>query len=266
VVRFPKLCSLFLLGFLVLLGFLGIADRCWTEALASEGDSSIENEKHGDFSEWLRKLDSDRFAERNEASRCLEQAGKQAFPTLIEAATGTSREATLRAIEILRKHSRKGDETGRNAARQALEKIAASGHPAARVANDALNPAKPNPAGAPPALIQAGPIGGQHVQLQIQANGLGGNQRRIERRVEIRNGMKQIEATDNDLKVKIVETAVGSVQIEVTQTKDGKQTTERFSANSRNELKENQPEAYKLYDKHALQPNVRIQAQRLDPK
>jgi len=260
-VRFAKLGSLFFVA------FLGIGDRYLTETPASDANSATESQTHGQFSEWLRKLDSDRFAERNQASRCLEEAGKRAFPTLVEAAMGTSREATLRAMEILRKHSREGDEAGKNAARQALEKIAASEHPAARLAKDALRSAKPDPGGIPLGPLQAGPlqaglIGGQQVQLQIQANALGGNpQRRIERRIEIRNGVKQIEATENDLKVKITENGTGSVQIEVTQTKDGKQATERYSADSRNELKDNQPEAYKLYEKYALQPNVRIQVQ-----
>ena len=85
-----------------------------------------------------------------------------------------------------------------------------------------------------------------------------GNQ---QRRIQIANGVKRIEVTENDLKVKITEDAAGGVQMEVTRKKDGKETTEKYSAKSRDELKKSQPEAYRLYDKYAQQQNARIQIQ-----
>ena len=63
--------------------------------------------------------------------------------------------------------------------------------------------------------------------------------------------------------VKITEDAAGGVQMEVTRKKDGKETTEKYSAKSRDELKKAQPEACRLYDKYAQQQNVRIQIQAL---
>ncbi|NLF72246.1 MAG: hypothetical protein GX575_24695 [Candidatus Anammoximicrobium sp.] len=202
---------------------------------------------------WIRQLDSPRFAERTEATRRLEEAGKDAFPALIEAAVGDSREATLRAIEILRKHSQEGDES-LPAAKEALQKIAASEHPsAARRAKEALAPPAPSPPKVP--AIQLGPIvpklpaGQQQVQVQIQINAFGGNQTR---RIQIKNGVQETEVAENDLKVKITEDD-RRIQMEITRKKDGKETTEKYSARTADELKKRHPEAGRLYDKYGQQ-------------
>ena len=245
----------------LLIAAVYVAPDCgFADTPPSAPNLAAETGGEGRFAQWIQQLDSDRFADRNEASRRLDEAGKEAVPALVEAALGTSREATLRAIEILRKHSQEGDEAGKKAAQEALQKIAASDHAAAaRRAKDALNPTKPVET-APPLvpIIQGWPIGGQQVQVQIQLNAGAGNQ---QRRIQIANGVKQIEVTENDLKVKITEDATGGVQMEVTRKKDGKETTEKYSAKSRDELKKAQPEAYRLYDKYAQQQNPRIQIQ-----
>jgi len=250
--RFMAIWSLLPAAFLVATDW-GMADDPPADA-----KSAVEAVAPGRFAQWTGQLDSNRFAERNEASRQLEQAGKEAFPALTEAALGDSREATLRAIEILRRHSLEGDESSKAGAKQALQKIAASGHAAAaRRAKDALTPPKPDAVNAPLGpIIQGWPIGGQQIQLQIQMNAVGGNQ---QRRIQINNGVRQIEVTETDLKVKITEEPAGGVQLEVTRKKDGKESTEKYSAKSRDELKKKQPEAYRLYDKYAQQPNARIQ-------
>jgi hypothetical protein len=247
-------------GSLLISATYGAPDCGFADTPPSAPNLASETAGAGRFAQWIQQLDSDRFADRNEASRRLDEAGKEAVPALVEAALGTSREATLRAIEILRKHSQEGDEASKKAAREALQKIAASDHAsAARRAKDALNPAKPvetAPALVP--IVQGWPIGGQQVQVQIQLNAGAGNR---QQRIQIANGVKRIEVTENDLKVKIAEDATGGVQMEVTRKKDGKETTEKYSAKSRDEFKRAQPEAYRLYDKYAQQQNARIQIQ-----
>lgn len=212
------------------------------------------------IAELVRQLDSPRFAERTESSRRLDEAGKEAFPALAEAALGDSREAAVRAIEILRKHSQEGDEATTTAAKESLQKIAASDHAfAARRAKDALNPPQPTPT---VPNIQLGPIipnlpfGAQQIQLQIQVNAMGGNQAR---RIQINNGVKQTEVTENDVKVKITEDANGGIQMEVTSKKDGKQTTEKYSAKNADELKKKHPGAGKLYERYGQQLGGGIQ-------
>ncbi len=233
-------------GSLLISATYGAPDCGFADTPPSAPNLASETAGAGRFAQWIQQLDSDRFADRNEASRRLDEAGKEAVPALVEAALGTSREATLRAIEILRKHSQEGDEASKKAAREALQKIAASDHAsAARRAKDALNPAKPvetAPALVP--IVQGWPIGGQQVQVQIQLNAGAGNR---QQRIQIANGVKRIEVTEK--------------QMEVTRKKDGKETTEKYSAKSRDEFKRAQPEAYRLYDKYAQQQNARIQIQ-----
>ena len=80
----------------------------------------------------------------------------------------------MRAIEILRKHSLEGDESSKAGAKQALQKIAASGHAAAaRRAKDALTPPTLDAGNVPQGpMFQGWPIGGQQIQVQIQMNGM----------------------------------------------------------------------------------------------
>ncbi len=212
------------------------------------------------IADWIRQLDAPQFAQRTEASRQLEMAGKDAFPALVEVALGDSREAALRAIEILRKHAQQGDDSTKTAAKESLQKIASSDHAyAARRAKDALSPQKLNP---PLPNIQLGPnipnlpVGQQRIQLQIQVNAFGGNQTR---RIQINNGVKQMEISEKDLKVKITEDAQGGIQMEVTRKKDGKETTEKYSAKTADELKKKHPEAGKLYEKYGQQLGGGIQ-------
>jgi len=244
----------------LLLGTLSVAPGgASPKPAAAELNSGIEVPDSEQLARWIQQLDSDRFAERNEASRRLEEAGKAAFPALAEAALGTSREATLRALQILRRHSQEGSEASQQAARAALEKIASSDHAAARWAKEALSPPKPAER-VPPLvpIVQGWPIGGQQVQVQIQMNVGGGNQ---QRRVQIKRGVKQTAVTEKDLKVKITDEPNGGVQLEVTRKKDGKETTDKYSAKSLEELKKAQPEAYRLYDKYVRPQDARIQIQ-----
>lgn len=252
--RFSSLWALWFAAF-------GAAQVCLAVACgAAESRSAPRNASAEQIAGWIRQLDAPRFAERTEATRQLEEAGKVAFPALAEAALGESREVTLRAIEILRKHSQEGDELTKTAARECLQKIADSGHASmARRAKEALNPPQP-----PPTLpnIRLGPImpnapiGPQQVQVQIQVNAFGGNQTR---RIQIKNGVKQTEISENDLKIKITEGAQGDIQMEVTRQKDGKETVEKISAKNADELKKTHPDAGKLYDRYQQQLGAAIQ-------
>lgn len=251
---------------LLLAGVLAAPECLAADEVAAEGGTKngTKTASAEQVAGWIRQLDSSRFAERTEATRQLEEAGKVAFPALAEAAQGDSREVTLRAIEILKKHLQEGDEATKTAAQESLQKIAGSDHlSSARRAKEALHPPKP-----PPAIpnIQLGPLlpnlplGQQQVQLQIQVNAFGGNQTR---RVQIKNGVKQTEISENDLKLKITEDAQRGIQMEVIRKKDGKETTEKYSAKNADELKKNHPEAGKLYEKYSQQLGAGIQIRAL---
>jgi hypothetical protein len=78
--------------------------------------------------QWIRDLDHDKFATREEATRKLARAGKWAIEPVADAAIGSSLETTGRAIRILKELASTPDAAGAEAARAALAKIAASDH------------------------------------------------------------------------------------------------------------------------------------------
>jgi hypothetical protein len=78
---------------------------------------------------WVKALDDDDFAVREAATENLTKAGAAGIEELVAAATGSSLEATCRALKILQELSTARDTE--TAAVAALEKLAASNHDAA---------------------------------------------------------------------------------------------------------------------------------------
>jgi hypothetical protein len=223
--------------------------RLWADAERPDSGASGDSQQSGEIAGWIEQLDSNQFADRNDASRKLEAAGIPALAPLADAAVGGSREVTLRALDILRKHFQQGDEATKTAAKAALEKVAASDHASAsRRAKDILDPPKPPPAAQ---AFQIAPG-----QIQIQINAVAGAQAR---RVRINNGVKQTEVTDGDRKVKIVENPNGSIQLEVTEKKNGKETTQKYEAKNADDLKKNHPDGHKVYEQYGKQKGPAIQ-------
>ena len=212
---------------------------------------------NADIARWIKQLDSGQFSDRTKASQDLEAAGKRAIPALGEAALGDSREASLRAIDILRKLFQESDAATKEAARQALKKVADSDRPsAARRAKEVLEPKPKAPQPAPNAM----PIFGGQIQIQVHAGGNGKT-----KKVRVQNGKKEIEVSENNRKIKITEDPAQGIEIEVTETKDGKDTTKKYSAKTEAELKKNHPEAHKLYEEHSKQqPGIQIQGLQLN--
>jgi hypothetical protein len=226
----------------------------WGSGLLVAADAPAPTPQAAEIATWIKKLDAARFTERSEASSKLEAAGKLACPALAEAALGESREARLRALEILQKHFTKGDPATQEAAQQALQKIADSQRePAARRAKEILNPP------APPAMPQAMPIQIGAPQIQIQVQAAAGGQTR---QVRIVNGVKQIEVSENGRRVSITEDPAKGLQVEVTEKKDGKETTQKYAAKNAEEMKKQQPEGHRIYVQYIeQQPGVQIQVQ-----
>jgi hypothetical protein len=190
----------------------------------------------------IQQLDADEFAVRRDASQRLLEAGKTAIPALKKAALGDSREVTTRSLEILQKHFTQGDEAIKAAAKQALQEIAASEQTVARRAKEILNPAPP------PQVAQGIRIAPQAIQIRV--NAIGG---RVARRVQIENGKKQIEVDEDGRKVKISEDANRGIEIEVTDKENGKEVTKKYAAKTVEDLKKNEPEGYKIYEKYQNQ-------------
>jgi hypothetical protein len=207
----------------------------------------------------IEKLDANMFAARNEASRMLEDAGRSAIGPITDAALGDSREVTMRCLDILKKHFNSEDEQLQEAAKEALQTIVDSKHEiAAHRAKDVLEPK-------PPQQLNAAPgFGIMPGQIQIQINAIGGAQKR---QIRVNNGVKTVEVEEKGQKIKITEDPAKGIEIEVTEKKDGKETTEKYAAKSADELKKNHPEAHKLYEKHAKQMGggIQVRAMQIQP-
>ncbi len=122
--------------------FAGAAAVPGLVALAADAPSADE------IAQWVEKLNSERFADRQAASEKLAAIGKPAIPALAKAAAGDSLEATIRSVEILKKLYGSSDESAKTAAKEALEQIAKSDNAAA--ARRAKEIVAPKPEEQPP--------------------------------------------------------------------------------------------------------------------
>ncbi len=203
------------------------------------------------FDDLITGLDSEEYAERQAASKSLGEEGLKALPALEKGATSVSREVSMRCLELIRKLFESADADTKTQAKAALEKLSQSADvplsarakkllepPAAPAQN---TPANPNIRVVP---IPAGAIG--PIRLQIQAiGGVGGKGQQI--RISEKDGVKDIEATEGGRKVKIHDDPNKGIEVEITETKDGKEETKKYEAKNAEELKKNHPEAHEAY-------------------
>jgi len=216
---------------------------------ADESPSQTDN-----VNELVEELDSDQFAERQAASEELSRLGSGAFPALEKAARSESRETSQRAIEILKKHFEGDDTATKQAARETLERLAAD--TSTRGGRQAYEVLKPPP---PPVFAPAGIVRVAQGNLRVQPAAVVQNVKRVQ--VRNANGVKEVEVEENGRKVKVVDDPKGGLQAEITETKNGKETTQKYSAKDADELKQKSPEAHKIYEQFGKQaPNgVRVQ-------
>ena len=218
--------------------------------------SAAENEPStGELEKLIKQLDADQFAERQAASDELSRLGSSAFPALEQAAKSDSREASQRAIEILKKHYEGDDTPTKQAARGVLARLAADGSTrSGRQADEALNPPLPPQFGR--TVIGQPAVRVARANIRIQAPPA-----RFVKRMHVKNnnGVKEIEVEENGRKVKVVEDPKEGIQLEVTQKKNGKETTEKYSAKNAEELKQKHPEARKIYDEVNKPNGIQLQ-------
>jgi hypothetical protein len=207
-----------------------------------------------ELTQLIKDLDADRFSERQDATRELKELGEPAIAKLAETVQGTSREASRRALEILKSHFAGDDNQLKQAAKAALEKLAESeSAPVAQKAKALLDP-KP-PAVAPP----RNPFGGARINVQFQIGGV--------QRVQMRdvNGVKDIDIKEQDRSIKIHEDPDKGITVEIVEKKDGKDVKEKYEAKDVAELKKKHPEAHKVYDKYHKGGRIQIKPPILVP-
>lgn len=203
-----------------------------------------------DIEGLIQQMDADRFSERKSASDELTDKGAVAIPALKKATRSSSREVAMRAFSILERHLEDGDTETKELAKAALEDLSAGEGQVARRAKEVL---KPKPASNQVAQI-FGPgriVIGAPAVARIQIRQAGGIGRRLQ--VRVVNGVKQITVEENGQKVQIREDPNNGIKLEVTEKKDGKETTRKYEAKDAAELKKKHPDAYKIYEKYGAQ-------------
>ena len=190
----------------------------------------------------VKQLDAETFREREEAAQKLEALGKNAIPTLASAANEGTLETGIRSIDILKKLSEAEDKETAAEAKAALEKLTESENAAtARRAKNALAP-KPQP------VVPAFPNRIRVVPFP-PAQIIGGN---AARRINMKNvnGVKTVEVDEGNRKININEDPNKGITVEITETNNGKETTEKFEAKNEDDLKKNHPKAHAEYEKY----------------
>ena len=128
---------------------------------SARGAELPETKLAGDISaplvaDWIEQLDRPGFVERQAASQQLEEAGIAALSQLEAAAISTSREASARALDILKRHLLSGTDELKLAARDVLLRLAQNDNAStAQRARNVLNPPK-EPGAVTPVGFQPG--------------------------------------------------------------------------------------------------------------
>ncbi|MFI5379129.1 MAG: HEAT repeat domain-containing protein [Tepidisphaerales bacterium] len=164
----------------------------------------------------ISKLGDEDFKTREAATDELRKLGQPALPALKEAATSADPEVQARARSLIKE------------------------------IDNASKPKAP-PADRADAVPWANGIGNGQVRVFVNGRVINGGNMRMSKTVTVVNNRKEIEVTRNQQKVRIVEDADG-IKMSVTDTVDGKETTNKYEAKNAAELKEKQPEAFKIYE------------------
>jgi hypothetical protein len=199
----------------------------------------------------VKKLDAETFREREDAAERLQSLGKEAIPALIEGVNAGNLETAIRAIDILKNLMEAEDKDTSGQAKSALEKLAESDN--AAMAKRAKNALAPKPEPVVPGIQNRIQIGGFAPLPVIAGNGV----RRIS--TKIVNGVKTVEADEGDRKITINEDPNKGIAVEITETKNGKETTEKFEAKTEEDLKKNHPKAHAEYAKYVKGNGAGIQ-------
>ena len=200
-----------------------------------------------DVGDLIELLDSPEFSERQEASRLLAETGPEAFPILERTVASGSREASLRSLDLLKQHFQYGDLPAKDAAREALSRLAANTNvTTAQRARDVLNPPVERTAVTPWGGIPTG----QPPRMNFGGNPAAnfGGVRRVSYS-EI-NGRRGVEISERDRVVKMETLPGGGIEITITERQNGRDVERKITARDRDDLLRKDAESAKLYDEY----------------
>jgi hypothetical protein len=198
----------------------------------------------------IEQLDSADFDTRDKASGKLAAKGKDAVPALEKAAANGDLEVSSAATNVLGKLLDSADEATTKAADEALQRLSDGDRPAAaRKAKSILTKKNAANNNLPGVAIPGNGFGGQIIINGGQLNIGGGGVAVRTLSVKNANGVKEINAVDNDKTVKIVDDPAQGIKVELTEKQNGKEVTKKYEAKNVEELKK-LPAGYDLYKKY----------------
>ena len=239
-----------LFGSVVLCLGIGLSVNAEQPAAKPAADS-----ESADIAGLIEQLQRPEFAEREEATRRLSEEGKAAFPQLEKAAAGSSREASARALEVIKGHFQRGDNETKNAAKETLERLAQNSN--VSIAQRAQNILNPPPE---PTAVAGGfgalPLNVANLRVQVAGNVVPA----VGRSVSISrsaNGEIKIQHRENGKSTKIESAPGGKITAEVTEQQNGKEVTRKLEAADLEALKKQDAEVAKIYEQYS-QPRVQV--------
>ncbi len=214
---------------------------CFTSSLANAQtpvtDGKVPDGKE-DVRHWAEKLESKRYAVRNQATTELLRRGLSVIDEVEEIALHGSTEAADRAFGILEQHYFGDDPLLKKSAAEKLARIAeAKEHPKSKTAEKLLDPPTEPPQ--PNNPIRVPNMGNLRLQIPNLKQG------RIRIRIQSINGKKDVLIEENGTKLHVVE---GERGIEVEKT-DAAGKTEKKLYKNLDELKKDDPETHKRFEK-----------------
>jgi hypothetical protein len=205
----------------------------------ADADDSVSDQ----IATLISQLDAPAFGDRQAASQQLEDLGAAAAAQLELAIKSGSREASARALDILRRHYEQGSDDARQASRSILSKLAESNSASiAQKARDALDPPKV-PAYAEPAVNVFGNGFNRMQNLQVV---IGGGGRSVT--ISDVNGRRSMEITDARRQVTLQAQPGGKIDVEISDRKNAKNAKQKITANDIDELKRKDAEIGRLYE------------------
>jgi len=233
------------------------------------GDTGVDNAALQDL---VKQLDAKKKDDREAAAAKLQQVGAAAIPALADGALGGKRETILRAIEILKGHAQGADAAAKQAAIDALNKVANGKSPiAAKRAKEALQGV-----GAGGNLQFGGGVGrgfggggfGGFGQFGPGGAGTGEGKGQFQIHLESADGrspklykmrcngdVRDIEVEDKGRTIKIHHDPKQGIVVEITEIKDGQPVTRKVEAKDLADLKEKDADAAKDFEQWSKPPN-----------
>lgn len=209
--------------------------------------SSTSPEMQNRIDATIERLGARQFDVRQQATRDLQRVGGAAIPALESAAKSSDRETRMRALDLLKMHSRGSDAELSDSASEVLKRLASDkDHPAGRLAANILdNRLEKIRSQLQQQAALAQRIAAQNINLRIQMNpriARAAAPIRLAPKRAVQNGRVQI--SDNRKGKLQVQVANGKIKVIEVQLPDG--TKKNYK--DIKEVKEKHPDLFKRYE------------------